>query len=123
MAQPVIVQDATLRQFARAVGAAFSLPQWKCFVTVLVGLLHCDAAHTLSGILRHVAISATVSGLSRFLRSTAWSVEALTVARQKRFNAQIAVEVAEEHAHVSAQRPRRAGRPRKTVVTGFFDHG
>lgn len=53
MAQPVTVQDATLRQFAGSLRSAFSVPQWKYFVTVLVGLLHCDAAHRLSGLLRY----------------------------------------------------------------------
>ena len=81
MAQPVIVQDATLRQFARSLAGVFSLPQWKYFVIVLLGLLHGDAAHALSGILRQVAIRATVSGLSRFLKSAPWSVAALTAAR------------------------------------------
>ena len=88
MAQPVIVQDATLRQFAGSLRSAFSVPQWKYFVTVLVGLLHCDAAHTLSGLLRQAAIAMSVSGLSRFLKSPAWSAEALMVVRQERFNAQ-----------------------------------
>ena len=120
MAQPVIVQDATLRQFAGSLRSAFSVPQWKYFVTVLVGLLHCDAAHTLSGLLRQAAIAMSVSGLSRFLKSPAWSAEALMVVRQERFNAQVAAEVAEVHVRKRAQRSRRAGRPNKTVVTGFL---
>jgi hypothetical protein len=120
MAQPVIVQDATLRQFARSFAGGFSLPQWKYFVIVLLGLLHCDAAHTLSGMLRQVAITATVSGLSRFLKRAPWSVADLTVARTARFKAQVAAEVAQAHAAQRAARPRRRGRPCETVVTGFL---
>lgn len=120
MAQPVIVQDATLRQFARSLAGVFSQPQRKYFVIVLLGLLHCDAAHTLSGILRQVAITATVSGLSRFLKSAPWSVAALTAAREARFKAQVAAEIAQAHAEQRAQRPRRPGRPCETVVTGFL---
>ena len=120
MAQPVIVQDATLRQFARSLTGVFSRPQWKYFVIVLLGLLHGDATHTLSGILRQVAITATVSGLSRFLKQAPWSVEALTAARAARFKTQVADEVTQVHAEQRAQRPRRPGRPRETVVTGFL---
>jgi len=120
MAQPDIVQDATLRQFDRALLGVFSLPQCKYFVTVLLGLLHCDAAHTLSGLLRQVAIRVTVSGLSRFLKSCAWSVDALTAARQERFNVLVAPEVSQTHAQLRAQRVCCVGRPRKTVVTGFL---
>ncbi len=120
MAQPVIVQDATLCQFARSLAGVFSLPQWKYFVIVLLGLLHGDAAHTLSGILRQVAIRATVSGLSRFLKSAPWSVAALTAGREARFKAQVSAEIAQAHAEQRTQRPRRPGRPGETVVTGFL---
>jgi hypothetical protein len=116
MAQPLIVQDATFRQFTRAFSGVFSLPQWRCFVIVLLGLLHCDATHTLLGMLRQVAIVATLSGLSRFLRVAPWSVAELTTARQVRFNVQVAEVVLQAHAQLRAQ---RRGRPSETVVTGF----
>ena len=38
----MIVQDARLVQYMQAFSAVFTLPQWKYFVTVLLGLLHCD---------------------------------------------------------------------------------
>ena len=120
MPQPIIAQDATLRQFGQSFAPAFSLPQWKYFVTVLLGLLHCDAAHTLCGLLRQVAVAVTVSGLSRFLAQAPWSVEALTALRQARFEAQVALPVAHAHAQQRAQREPRRGRPRQTVVTGFL---
>jgi hypothetical protein len=120
MAHPVVVQDATLRQFAQSFAGVFSLPQWKYFVIVLLGLLHCEAARTLSGMLRPVAVTATVSGLSRFLKRAPWSVADLTAARTARFKAQVAAEVAQAHASQRAERPRRRGRPCETVVTGFL---
>ena len=95
----------TLRQFTRSLAGVFSLPQWKYFVIVLLGLLHGDAAHTLSGMLRQVAISATVSGLSRFLQQAPWSVAALTAARELHFKAQMGADVAEAHAQQRVQRP------------------
>lgn len=120
MAQPVIVQDVSLHQFSRSLCAVFSLPQWKYLVTVLLGLLHCDETHTLSGMLRQVAISVTVSGLSRFLKHAPWSIAELTAARQARFDAHVAEAVVEAHAQQRDQQPRRVGRPRQTVVTGFL---
>ena len=59
----------------------FSLPQWKYFVTVLLGLLHCDERRTLSALLRHVAVGVTVFGLCYFLRVAPWSLDQLTAVR------------------------------------------
>lgn len=57
-----------MRQFVQSFAGVFSLPQWKYLVIVLLGLLHGNAARTLSGILRQVAITATISGLRRYLK-------------------------------------------------------
>jgi hypothetical protein len=120
MAQPVIVQESSLRQFSAALVSVFSLPQWKYFVTVLLGLLHCDGSRTLSGVLRQVACAVTLSGLSRFLSEAPWSAQALTLARQRRFNQQVAAAVDQTHAEQRAERPLRPGRPARTVVTGYL---
>lgn len=120
MPKPIVCISVSLCQFCEAFRSCFSKRQWKYFVIVLLGLLHCDAAHTLSGILRQVALRATVSGLSRFLKRAPWSVAALTAAREVRFKAQVAAEIAQAHAEQRAQRPRRPGRPCETVVTGFL---
>ena len=61
--------------------SVFSLPQWKYFVTVLLGLLHCDERRTLSALLRHVAVGVTVFGLCYFLRVAPWSLDQLTAVR------------------------------------------
>jgi hypothetical protein len=120
MAQPVIAQEPSLRHFAQSLCAVFSLPQWKYFVTVLLGLLHCDERRTLTGLLRQVAVRVSLSGLSRFLKSAPWSLADLTAARQARFEARLTPLVAQAHAQARAQRPRGRGRPRPTVVTGFL---
>lgn len=71
MDQSIILQDAVLRNYLETFHGHFSAPQWKYFVTVLMGMLHCDGTKTLSGMLREVAIAVTISGLSRFLVSPA----------------------------------------------------
>jgi hypothetical protein len=58
--------------------------------------------------------------LSRFLQSAPWSVDALTAARQTRFNTVVAPTIAQAHTAQRAERPRRPGRPPETVVTGFL---
>lgn len=120
MAHNVVLQVVSLRQYMRAVGAVFSLPQWKYFVTVLLGLLNCDETRTLSGILRQVAVKRTLSGLSRFLKCAPWSIQALTAGRQRHFNALVAPEVVQAHAEQRVRQPRKRGRRRRTVVTGYL---
>jgi hypothetical protein len=120
MPQPIHIQDARLAQYMQLFSRTFTLPQWKYFVTVLLGLLHCDERRTLSALLRHVAVKATIFGLCYFLRVAPWSVDELTTVRQAHFYAQVAPLIAAAHAEQRTQRPRRRGRPKETVVTGYL---
>ena len=120
MAQPIIIQDITLRNYLRAFQPVFGIPQWKYFVTVLMGLIHCQASRTLSGLLREVAVLVTVSGLSRFLISPAWTCDELAGARYAFFCAEITPLVAQAHATQRLDKPKRKGRPAVTVVTGYL---
>lgn len=120
MAQPIIIQEAILRNYLQGFRGTCSMPQWKYFVTVLLGMIHCQASRTLSGILRQVAAWVTVGGLSRFLISPAWSVQALAEARYRSYCAEVAPLVAEAHAQQGAQRAQQRGRPASTVVTGYL---
>ena len=63
MPQPIHIQDARLAQYMQLFSGVFTLPQWKYFVTVLLGLLHCDERRTLSALLRHIAVKVTIFGL------------------------------------------------------------
>jgi hypothetical protein len=120
MPQPIHIQDAYLAQYLLLFGNVFSLPQWKYFVTVLLGLLHCDERRTLSALLRHVAVGVTIFGLCHFFRVAPWSVDELTAARQAYFYEQMEPVVAAIHAELRAQQPLRRGRPKRTVVTGYL---
>jgi hypothetical protein len=120
MAQPIIIQDTTLRNYLRAFQPVFGIPQWKYFVTVLMGLIHCQASRTLSGLLREVAVLVTVSGLSRFLISPAWTPDELTSARYAFFCAEVTPIIAQAHAMQRLDKPKRKGRPSPTVVTGYL---
>ncbi len=120
MPQPMHIQDARLAQYVRLFSGVFSLPQWKYFVTVLLGLVHCDERRTLTALLRQVAAKVTIFGLCYFLRTAKWSVEELTQVRQVHFYAQVAPLVAAAQAEQAAQRPQQPGRPKPTVVTGYL---
>ncbi len=120
MAQPIAIRDERLNEYLRLFVPAFSLPQYQYFVTVLMGLIQCDERRTLSALLRHVAGDITLSGLSRFMAKSSWSVEEVTTIQQKRFEQRVAPLVTAAHAQQRAQRPRRVGRPKPTVVTGYL---
>src|SRR5215210_1612764 len=73
MRVPIICMDDHLRDFAAAFRSCFSKPQHRYFEIVLLALLLCQEAKTLSALLRQVAIQVTLSGLSRFLAKAPWS--------------------------------------------------
>jgi hypothetical protein len=120
MPVPLICLDACLRQFAAVSQACFSRPQHKYFVTVLLALVLCQEPRTLSGLLRQVADAPSLAGTSRFLSQAPWSADALPPTRLTRFHAQLALPVRAEHERQRSTRPKRRGRRRATVVTGYL---
>ena len=120
MAHLIIIQDATLRNYLEAFRSQFTVPQWKYFETVLMGLLHCDGSKTLSGMLREVSVWVTLGGLSRFLISPAWSIAALEQVRYEQFQAQVQPYIHTSHQRQKEQRAKRRGRSQPTVVTGYL---
>ncbi len=120
MAHLIINQEATLRNYLEAFQPKFRAKQWMYFVTVLMGLLHCDGSKTLSGMLRQVAVMVSVSGLSRFLISPAWSVAGLEEVRYRQYQAQVQPRVKQAHQEQKEKRSKQKGRPPATVVTGYL---
>jgi SRSO17 transposase len=120
MRVPIICMDAHLRHFAAAFHSCFSKPQRRYFEIVLLALLLCQEAHTLSALLRQVLARVTLSGLSRFLSTAPWSSAEVAKAWRTRFDSQVAPLVQAEHARQRARRPKRRGRPAASVVTGYL---
>ncbi len=120
MRVPIICMDERLRQFAAAFHACFSKPQRRYFEIVLLALLLCQEAHTLSGLLRQVLARVTLSGLSRFLGKAPWSTTAVATTWRTRFDTQVAPLVHATHARHRATRSTRPGRPAASVVTGYL---
>jgi hypothetical protein len=117
---PSICLDAQLRQFVDAFAACWSRPQKRHFVTVLLGLLQCQEAPTLTGLRRQVAGGPSVASLSRFLARAPWSAEAVVQSWWQRFAAQLAPAVEAERQRQQAARPKQRGRPPHPVVTGYL---
>jgi hypothetical protein len=120
MRVPIICMDAKLRQFAASFHTCFSKPQRRYFEIVLLALLLCQEARTLTGLLRQVLAHATLSGLSRFLAKAPWSPADVATTWRTRFDTHVTPLVAANHAAQRAARPARPGRPAPTVVTGYF---
>jgi hypothetical protein len=120
MAHPIIIQDSSLRNYLAAFRGTIHPAQWRYFETVLMGLIHCQAARTLSGLLRTLAVLVTVWDLSRFLVSPRWSAARLAEVRLRVFRAEVQPLVAAAHMEQRLHRVRHRGRAKATVVTGYL---
>lgn len=121
MPLPIDIVEQALGQYLSLFRDCFSSPQWQHFVTVLLALMQCEEHRTLSALLRRVAGAGhRVDGLSRFLKAAPWQAELLVARWWDHYCQTLGPIVAAEHARQRALRPKRPGRPRKTVVTGFL---
>lgn len=120
MPKPIVCLSEQLRQFAELFRSCFSKRQWKYFVIVLLGLIECEERKTMSGLLRVVGEQVSLSGLSRFLNKWKWSPAEVARSWQRHFRQRMASLVGCEHGRLKAEQPKRIGRPRQTVVTGFL---
>lgn len=120
MAHPIVIQDCTLRKYLSEFQEVIRSSQWRYFETVLMGLIHCEASRTLSGMLRAVSVMVTVWGLSRFLVSPKWSEERLAEVRYRVFCNEVKPYISAAHVEQASQRSKRRGRKKRTVVTGYL---
>jgi hypothetical protein len=112
--------DPRFGQYLLRFRHCFSKPQYKYFVTILLGLMLCQGSSTLSGVIGQVAGQVTLSGTSRFLSSAPWSAAEVSGTWFDHFASEMAPLVQAEHARRRAKRPKRRGRPKATVVTGYL---
>lgn len=120
MAHPIIIQESTYRNYLAGFREVIRPAQWMYFETVLMGLVHCQASRTLSGMLRSVAALVTVWDLSRFLISSRWSTARLAEVRYRLFCAEVQPMVVTAHVEQRSNRSKQRGRPKATVVTGYL---
>ncbi len=120
MRVPIACADERLRQYAQTFADCFSRPQYKHFVTVLLGLLLCRGKRTLTGLFSSVAVKTSVAALSRFLSEAPWKPSEVARRWRERFDHTLAPRVAQHHADHRAAQPKRVGRPKASVVTGYL---
>jgi hypothetical protein len=120
MPKPIVCLSDTLRQFLEAFRPCFSQRQWPYFVIVLLGLVECKERSTLTAFLRCVAEAASLCGLSRFLGRWSWSVDEVVAVWLRHFRQQMEPVVQAEHVRQRAERPKRPGRPKAILVTGYL---
>jgi hypothetical protein len=120
MPKPIVCLSEQLRQFAEIFRSCFSQRQWKYFVMVLLGLIECEERKTLSGLLRVIGEQVSLAGLSRFLNKWNWSPAEVAQSWLLHFRQRMEPLVRSEHRRLKAQQPKRIGRPKQTVVTGFL---
>jgi hypothetical protein len=120
MPKPIVCLSEQLRQFAEIFRCCFSKRQWKYFVMVLLGLIECEERKTMSGLLRVIGERVSLSGLSRFLNKWKWSPAEVAQSWLLNFRQRMEPLVRSEHSCLKAEQPKRIGRPKQTVVTGFL---
>src|SRR6266700_1797970 len=119
MPVPIICLDDQVRHFAQRFRQGLSKPQYQYLVTVLLGLMECEGRRTLSGVLREVGQSPSLSGLSRFLAVAPWSCEAVGASWQRHFRAEMQPLVAVEREQQRQHQLKRRGRPKQPHVPGY----
>ena len=120
MPLPIICANQALCQFADAFAKHLSKPQRKYFVTVLLALVLCQERRTLTALLRRIMDARSLSGLSRFFARSPWSEEEVAQTWRERFDAQVRPLVIAAHQEQERTRPKRLGRPKATLVTGYL---
>jgi SRSO17 transposase len=112
--------DEHLRHFTQRFRELLSKPQYQYFVTVLLGLMLCEGARTLSGLLRQSADGPSLAGLSRFLSEAPWEATAVAEQWLRHFRETMQPVVAAEQQRQRHEQPKRRGRPKAPVVTGYL---
>ena len=120
MPVPIICLDESLRQFAERFRQELSKPQYQYFVIVLLGLMLCEGRRTLQGLLRQIADGPSLAGLSRFLSQAPWQAAAVVEVWLAHFREEMQPEVAAEVQRQRREQPKRQGRPKLPIVTGYL---
>jgi DDE superfamily endonuclease len=122
MPHPIVCQDERLRQYLQSFQVLFSRPQYKHFVTVLVGLLLVKSGHTLSDIHNAVSGKNSLSSLSRFFSESPWNHQYVSQYNFLRFCKVMQTIIDEERQRKfqELKMQNRRGRRSKPFVTGYL---
>ena len=117
---PMVCLEARVRQWMQTFRPCLSKPQYQHCVTVLLGLLLCQEARTLSGVLRGVAGGPSLASVSRFLAHAPGQPADLVQTWLGRFRTQMEPLVPAARQRQRQSRPPRRGRLPEPIVTGYL---
>lgn len=117
---PIICLDEDVRYFAERYREHLSKPQYQHFVTVLLGLMQCEGRRVLSELLRQVGEAPSLAGLSRFLSHASWDEQQIAKQWLRQFREHLQPQVSAEVARKLQAQPKRRGRPKVPLVTGYL---
>ena len=120
MPVPIICLDEEVRHFAERYREHLSKPQYQHFVTVLLGLMQCEGRRVLSELLRQVGEAPSLAGLSRFLSCAPWDEQWIAEQWLRQFRDHLQPQVSAEVARKVQAQPKRRGRPKVPLVTGYL---
>jgi hypothetical protein len=134
MCIPIVCLNERLSHYLGLFREVFSVPQYKYFVTILLGLMLCQSGNqTLSGLLEQTDSQVSLSGTSRFMGQAPWQMQDLANMWQEQFRQEMRNAVIAEHNRLQRRhkKKKKRGRPKKTVVTepalsaaeGLLDRG
>ena len=117
---PIICLDTHLRHFAERFRHELSKPQYQHFVIVRLRLMLCEGTRTLRGLSRQVAERPSLAGLSRFFSEAPWEATVVVERWLEHFRQAMQPEVQAELQRQRQGQPKRRGRPKQPVVTGYL---
>ena len=120
MPVPIICGSQQFCQYVDLFSSVVRKRLHKYFVIVLLAFMICEERRTMTGLLRKILDWCSLSGLSRFFGKWNWDETQLTEIRVKRFHEQLKPWVKTQHLSQLGIRPKKAGRPKPTVVTGYL---
>ena len=120
MPVPIICLDEDVRHFAERYREHLSNPQYQHFVIVLLGLMQCEGRRVLWELLRQVSEAPSLAGLSRFLSRAPWDEQQIAEQWLRQFREHLQPQVSAEVARQVQAQPKRRGRPKVPLVTGYL---
>jgi len=122
MPHPIVCQDERLHQYLQSFQTLFSHPQYKHFVTVLMGLLLGEAGHTISHIHRAVSGKGSIASLSRFLSTSPWDHQYVNQYHFARFCRVMQPKIEEDRQRKYAEIRKQKRHSRRPIppVTGYL---
>lgn len=120
MPHPMVCLDERFRQYLDHWHGAFSRPQFQHFVTMLLAMIVSTRGFTLLHLKGAVAGSKSLASLSRFLAKAPWKPKQVHALAQSRFEEQMHSSLQHDLASQRAQQPKRRGRRREPLVTGYL---